>query len=144
VIKRLLTPAPLSSDLGLLVLRVVAGASLMSHGWAKVKDIDPFVKGLEQMQFPVPSVMAWLAAGSEFFGGILVAAGLLTRPAAIFAAATMGVAAFHVHAADPFEKKELAVLYLGAFVTVILTGPGRIALDALIAGSGGAAKSASK
>jgi len=41
----------------------------------------------------------------------------------------MSVAAFMVHAADPFSQKELALLYLLAFLMVVFVGPGKYSLD---------------
>ncbi len=136
MIRILLGTAPISVDLGLLVLRLVSGVALATHGWGKVTDIGPFADGVAQLGFPVPIAFAWAAAISEFFGGIFVAAGLLTRPAALLAATTMAVAVFHAHAGDPFEKREMGSLYLAAFTAIVLMGPGRLALDAAMQGGG--------
>lgn len=46
---------------------------------------------------------------------------------------TMVVAAFVVHGADPFGKKELALLYGAGALTLMLTGAGRLSIDALVA-----------
>jgi putative oxidoreductase len=45
----------------------------------------------------------------------------------------MTVAAFVAHAGDPFQKRELALFYSIAAVTLLLAGAGRYSLDALIA-----------
>ena len=47
-----------------------------------------------------------------------------------FIRVTMAVAAFMIHAADPFAKQEKALVFLIAFVALLLTGPGRYSLDA--------------
>jgi putative oxidoreductase len=48
----------------------------------------------------------------------------------VFVLVTMLVAAFHVHATDPFSKKELALAYATAALAILLAGPGRLSLDA--------------
>jgi putative oxidoreductase len=127
---RLLAPTPISLDLGLLVLRLTAGLSLaLAHGWSKVRDIGGFEQGLAQMGFTPASAWAWAAALSEFLGGLLVAVGLLTRPAALAAGAVMGVALAKVHAADPYAKQEPALIFLAMFLAIFLCGPGRMSLD---------------
>ncbi|HKE02208.1 MAG TPA: DoxX family protein [Planctomycetota bacterium] len=127
---RLLKPTPLSLDFGLLVLRATGGLSLaLGAGWGKVKDIAPFEQAIAQLGFKPPAAWAWAAALSEFIGGLLVAAGLLTRVGAFFAAVVMGVALGKVLAGEPFEKQMPALLLLGMFVTVFLCGPGKLSLD---------------
>lgn len=120
-------------DAGLLVLRLAAGLAMaFAHGIKKLPPPEPFVKGVEALGFPAPSLFAWLAGIGELAGGLLVAAGLLTRPAALTMAFTMAVAFFMQHGADPFKVKEPAFLYLAIATSLLLTGPGRLSVDALI------------
>lgn len=124
-----------TTDLGLLVLRLCAGLSLaLAHGWGKVPPTDGFVEATAGMGFPLPTLFAWAAGLSEFAGGLLIAIGLLTRPAAVFVAITMGTAFFVRHGADPFREGELAFVYLAAALTLVLTGAGRYAVDRLVHG----------
>jgi putative oxidoreductase len=44
----------------------------------------------------------------------------------------MAVAAFIVHGGDPWGEKELAYIYLAGYLTLLLTGPGKFSVDALI------------
>ena len=124
-----------AGDAGLLVCRVITGAAMAyGHGYAKVFEngFGPdagFVSGVGNLGFPAPLFFAWMAALSEFLGGVLLALGLMTRPAAFLVAGTMAVAAFGQHASDPFKAKELALLYLGVAVLFMLTGGGRFAVD---------------
>lgn len=106
----------------------------IAHGYDKLPPSDKFIEGVGNLGFPVPVFFAWAASLSEFFGALLVAIGLATRPAATLVACVMATAAFLSHGADPFAKKETALLYLAIMVTVIFTGPGRYSLDALIGG----------
>jgi putative oxidoreductase len=121
------------ADFGLLILRWVAGLSLaFAHGMAKLPPSAGFMSGVRHMGFPLPEVFAWAATFSEFLGGVLVALGLLTRPAALFALFTMGTAFFVRHQADAFDVKEKALLYGAAMLTILFTGPGRFSLDKYI------------
>ena len=122
----------MKADLGLLLLRLGVGLSMAyGHGLGKVTRMasgdfqfgDPIGIG------PAPSLI--LAALAEFVCALAVAAGAWTRLAAIPPVVTMAVAALFVHADDPWGKKELAVLYFVAFATLVFTGGGRFALDAL-------------
>jgi putative oxidoreductase len=84
------------------------------------------------MGFPSPEIFAWMAALSEFAGGLFIIAGVLTRVAAFFVLMTMCVAAFVAHANDPFGVKELALAYLTMAGTLIFTGPGSISLGRFV------------
>lgn len=115
------------------LLRVFVGLTMaFGHGLGKMPPPPQMVEGVTAMGFPMPEVFAWLAALSEFAGGILLALGLLTRPAALFMAITMAVAAFMVHAADPFSTKEMALLYLVTSVFFVIHGAGRWSADHFI------------
>ena len=127
-------PGPFGVDVGLLVLRVFAGVSLaLAHGLGKLPPSDRFLRGVAEMGFPAPTLFGWAAALSEFAGGLLLAAGLLTRPAAVLIAITMGVAAFVRQAGDPFGERELALLYGAVALLFACAGAGRLSLDAAVA-----------
>jgi putative oxidoreductase len=123
--------ASATGDLGLLVLRVVAGLSMaFGHGIKKLPPPDGFVKAVSGMG--MPGFMAWGATLAEFGGGLLIAIGLFTRPAAALWIITMLVALVGVHRNDPFAKQEMALLYLCMGLLFLLAGPGRFAVDRLI------------
>ena len=63
------------------LLRLVAGGFLVIHGAGKI--VDPFgaVQMVEGLGFYPGIIWSPLLAATEFFGGILLAIGLLTRPA---------------------------------------------------------------
>lgn len=124
---------PSWTDVGLLFLRVFAGLSLaLAHGVGKFPPSERFIGGAAEMGFPLPVLFAWAAALSESVGGLLLAVGLITRPAAFFILVTMLVAAFVRQAGDPFLERELALLYGAVALQFLLTGPGRLAVDALV------------
>lgn len=117
-------------DSGLLVLRVGFGLALaLAHGFGKVSSPERFLQSLAAKDFPLPGFFGWAAIASEFLGGLLLALGLLTRPAAAFVLITLGVAAFDIHAHDPFAKRELALAYVAVALALLIAGPGRFSLD---------------
>ncbi len=119
-------------SVGLLWLRVLMGFGIAYHGYGKIfgGDLAMLTEGLVKMGMPAPQLLGWLAALSEFLGGICIALGLGTRIAAFFVFFTMSVAAFRAHAADPFQVKELALAYWTMAGTLIFTGGGLFSLDA--------------
>lgn len=125
-------------DLGLLLLRVIAGLSLaLAHGLGKVPPQPGFVGMLGGIGLPAPEVFAYLSAAAEFAGGLLLAIGLLTRPAALLVAGNMAVVVLLGHAGDPFGDREKGVLFGAIALLLLLTGAGRYSLDALIRGRDG-------
>lgn len=125
-----------SGAVGLLVLRVVAGAALMLHGLPKIQ--SPF--GWMGPNAGMPGVLQALAALAEFGGGLALILGLLTPVAALGIACTMAVAIVKVHLHDPFvaagggKSKELAAIYLAIALVLLLAGPGALSLDAQLFG----------
>lgn len=119
-------------DLGLLVMRLTFGGLMMTHGWMKLANYD---KMLTMFGDPIglgTELSLILCIGAEFGCALLVALGLATRLATLPLIFTMGVAAFIAHGGDPLAKKEMALLYLLAYVAILLAGPGRFALDSLL------------
>ncbi len=124
-----------SQELGWLIVRVTFGLALATHGWAKLfgeHGVSAFAeRAVAPMGFPAPLLFAYLAALSELVGGLMVAIGLCTPLAALTTAFTMAVAVFrHMSAGDPFQRYELAVIYLAISVAAILKGGGRFSIDA--------------
>ncbi len=116
-------------NLGLLLLRLSAGGFMLTHGYPKLQRL---VAGEMRFGDPLglgPEVSLVLAVFAEFFCAVLVMLGLGTRWATIPLIVTMAVAAFIAHGADPFGRKELALLYLVSFVLLLLTGGGKFSLD---------------
>lgn len=119
-------------NFALLLQRVVFGALIMMHGWPKLMNFaaraqtfaDPFGIG------KTPSLL--LVIFAEFFCGALILMGLLTRLATIPLIITFCVIIFMIHAKDPLMQKETAIMFLGMWVSILCTGPGKYSLDAAI------------
>ena len=127
-----------SESTALLLLRLVAGAAFMIHGWGKIQ--TPF--GWMGPSAPVPGFFQFLAALSEFGGGLAWILGLLTPLASLGIAFTMAVAV-STHAfvlKDPFvnptggSSYELASVYFTVAILLILIGPGKFSLDSKLFG----------
>lgn len=116
--------------LGLFILRVTLGCFMFfAHGLPKLINFSTLMPN-----FPDPLQIGRffslsLAVFAEFFCAIGLVLGLGTRLVLIPLIITMGVAAFWVHAADPFVKKEMALLFLTGFLTIFLAGPGLYSVD---------------
>lgn len=113
------------------VLRVFIGFGMATHGYSKLfENLGDFSKFVGTLGFPVPVVFGFLAAFSEFFGAIMLAAGFLTRINAFMICFTMCVAAFMAHTG--FSEGELALLYLFASLLFVAKGSGKYSVDRLL------------
>lgn len=114
------------------LLRVVAGLLLVTHGYGKI--VNPFgAAGMVESLGFYPGVF-WspLLAATEFFGGILVAIGLFTRPAA-FAAAIVLLVTVYFHGivkAEGLGGAEKSILWTAIFLFFAIRGGNRHSLDA--------------
>ena len=126
-------------DFGLLLIRGIIAAVLMFHGsqklfgWFEGPGMEGFTAVLVGMEkIPKPEIAAYLAAGTEFFGGLLLLLGFLTRLVAIPVAFNMYVAAIVVHGgAFSLQKQgmEYALTLAVVATALIFTGAGRFSVD---------------
>ena len=118
-----------SYNLGLLLLRMGFGIMMLTHGIPKLLKM---LSGDFSFGDPIgigETTTLILAVLCEVFFPILVIIGFKTRLSAIPVIITMAVAAFVVHAADPFGIKEKAILYLIGFIAIALLGAGKYSVD---------------
>jgi putative oxidoreductase len=120
-------------DLVVLLLRITVAAFMLTHGLPKLERLigggeiqfaDPFGLG--------PVVSLGLTVFAEFLCSILVGIGLGTRLAVVPLMVTMAVAAFISHGNDPFARKEMALLYLIIYITLLVTGSRKYSMDRLL------------
>lgn len=122
------------NQISLLFLRVFFGLLMcVAHGWPKIENFSQYVT-----QFPDPfgflgsEVALGLTIFAEVICALAIALGLLTRLATIPLMITMLVAAFVIHAADPFQKKELALIFFGGYFAIFLAGSGQYSLQNML------------
>lgn len=141
-----------TKDVALLALRFSGLGLAFAHGWPKISmflagEGGRFIEGVERLGFPFPVLFAWAAGLAELVGGFAIAAGLVTRLAAGFAAVTMFTASFLRHhlpqhvlvffgfldvpeeVVKSWGDPERAALYLLIFLSLIAMGGGRFSLD---------------
>jgi putative oxidoreductase len=115
----------------LTALRVVAGFLFFQHGYPKLFGSLPG-SGEAEGAAEFLSVI-WVSGFFEVFGGLLILAGLLTRPVAFILAGEMAVAYFWRHAPQGFwpgsNRGELAALYCFVFLYLFSAGGGPWSLD---------------
>src|SRR5262249_27022604 len=134
-----------TQDLGLLLLRVAPGATLVAHGLQKAfglwggQGLDSFKNPLSDMGYQHADVLTYVAAGTQLAAGVLLVLGLFTPLAAAAALAYLinglaaNVAAQHGAGYIGFflpNGNEYQILLAVALVAIILVGPGRYGFDA--------------
>lgn len=117
----------------LLILRVVFGLLLASHGWMKLTGFSEMSSQFLPLFGMSPSFSLALAVFGELFCSIAVIFGFLTRLAAIPAAFTMLIAFTMAHGCSIANGGELAFAYLIVFIVLIITGGGKYSIDYLLA-----------
>ena len=113
------------------LLRLVAGGFLVIHGAGKI--VDPFgaVQMVEGLGFYPGVLWSPLLAITEFFGGILLAIGLLTRPAAFAATIVLLVTVyFHwIQLDQGFSGAEKSLLWAAMTFYFVIRGGNRHSVD---------------
>jgi len=129
---------PTSPSAALLMVRLIVGIAFLYHGFGKIS--SPF--GWMPPEAGIPGILQFLAAVSEFGGGIALILGCLTSIAMAGLAFTM-VVAVYMHAIvrqDPFVNMtggssfELPLVYFGIAILFLAIGAGKFSVDAKIFG----------
>jgi len=135
-----------------LVLRVPVGLILAAHGaqklfgWFGGYGLEGTGQWMASIGLEPGYLMALAAGSAEFFGGLALVLGLLTRPAALVSALTMLVAIFAVHFSNGLFMSnngyEYALTLFAVTVALTIQGGGRFSLDGLLQQQiGGASRS---
>lgn len=127
---------------GLTVVRILVGIIFVAHGGQKLfglfggYGLAGTAQYMESLGLTPGYVMASLAGGAEFFGGLALIIGLLARPAAVALIFMTLVAIFSVHIHNGLFMAnngfEFALALLGALIAILIEGPGRLSLDRAI------------
>ena len=126
-------------SLSTLPLRLVAGIIFTAHGaqklfaWFGGYGLDGTGQWMESIGLAPGYLMALMAGSAEFFGGLLLIAGFLTRPTSFVLATTMLVAIFTVHIDyGLFMTKngyEFALSLLAITIALFIQGGGKYSID---------------
>ena len=121
-------------ELSETILRVVAGLALVTHGAGKI--VNPFGAAgmVEGLGFYPGAFWSLMLAVTEFFGGFLIALGLLTRPAS-FAALFVLLVTVYFHwivQGEGFAGAEKSILWSAIFLFFAIRGANRHSIDAKI------------
>jgi putative oxidoreductase len=133
------------ASLAALILRIVLGVVFVAHGYPKLFK-EPGPKGvsgfLQTLKVPAPLFFAYVVGIVEFFGGILVIIGLLTRPAAILIAINMLVAMWTLKFKTGLVSKvmeggwvggyELDLVLFAMALALAVSGAGAFSIDRLL------------
>jgi putative oxidoreductase len=124
---------------GLTAIRIVVGIIFAAHGAQKLfgmfggYGIAGTAQYMESLGLAPGQLMAILAGGTEFFGGLALIIGLLVRPAALGLTFLSLVAIFSVHIHNGLfmanNGYEFALALLGGSVAVLIEGAGKLSID---------------
>lgn len=125
-----------------LALRVPVGVIFMAHGaqklfsWFGGYGLEGTGQWMSSIGLEPGYLMALLAGSAEFFAGLFILLGLLTRPSAIVLALTMLVAIFAVHFQNGLfmanNGYEFALSLLAISVALTFSGAGKLSIDNVI------------
>jgi putative oxidoreductase len=128
--------------LGLLILRLVVGLTLAAHGSQKLFGLwgGPGMTGwtqtVQKLRIQPAQPWAWVAALSEFGGGLLLALGLVSPLGSLAIVGAMVVAIATVHLSRGFWNSkggfEFNLSLIAAAVALALNGPGAYSLDSAL------------
>ena len=130
--------SPSHQQLGIALIRIATGIVFAAHGGQKlfVYGFDGVTGAFAKMGVPMPGLTGPFIALLEFFGGLALIIGLLTRIAALGLAFNMLGAILLVHLAAGFflpAGYEFALTLFAASLGLALAGPGSLSADAAIA-----------
>jgi putative oxidoreductase len=126
----------------LLAIRLYWGWQFMQTGWGKLSDIHKVVGFFTQLGIPAPALNAWFVSGLEFGGGLMLIVGLGSRLIAVPLVIDMIVAyitadreaLFSIVSSPDKFMAAAPFTFLFASLIILIFGPGKVSVDALLAG----------
>jgi putative oxidoreductase len=132
-----------NAGLAALALRIPVGLILAAHGsqklfaWFGGYGLEGTGQWMASIGLEPGYLMALLAGSAEFFGGLALVFGLLTRPAALVSAFTMLIAIFSVHISNGLFMSnngyEYALTLFAVTVALAIQGGGALSVDRVLA-----------
>lgn len=122
------------ASFALLVLRASFGLMMIVHGWDKLVHFNSYSGSFHDPLHIGNEFSLGLVVFAEFFCAIMIVLGLMTRFAAIPLIIAMAVVAFVINIKEPFAERELSMLYLSAYLAILIFGAGSYSLDKAISG----------
>ncbi len=129
---KILSYQPLSTNVAALVLRIIFGGLFAYYGYSKYAGYDQMLTQFPDLIGIGSKLSLILVIFAELFCGALVLIGLFTRLAVIPIFITMFVAYFIAHSKDPFQVKQIALVFLILSIVIFLLGSGKYSMDKLI------------
>jgi putative oxidoreductase len=123
-----------------LFARIVVGWVFLWTGWGKLTHLPLVTENFGLWGVPAPEILAPFVSGVEFFGGILLLLGLLTRISAGALGVVM-IVAVKVAQWDEVDSLQTflgleEIMYLAIFVWLAIAGAGRVSVDRLLESRG--------
>lgn len=122
--------------LGPLFARIVVGWVFLWSGWGKLHNLPAITENFVSWGIPFPQVLTPFVSGVEFFGGVFLLLGLMTRISAGALGVTMIVAIKSAKWADVDSLESLLgfdeTAYLAIFLWLAIAGAGPLSLDRLL------------
>jgi len=125
---------------GLLVLRLTLGLVFFTHGYPKLTRATAPIEAMF-VAHGLPARLVYVAGVFETFGGILLIAGLFTRPTALLLAMEMAVAIVKVHGGRgimALHEYEFPLALAAGAVALATLGAGGLSVDRALFGDSGA------
>jgi putative oxidoreductase len=130
-------------SLSALPLRLIAGLIFTAHGaqklfaWFGGYGLEGTGQWMESIGLAPGYLMALMAGSAEFFGGLFLIVGFLTRPTSFVLAITMVVAVFFVHIDNGLfisnNGYEFGLALFAISISLIFSGAGKLSLDNALA-----------
>ena len=120
-------------QVGELVFRLILSLFIITHGWAKLLAFSEKAETFpEPLGFLGSCLSLMLIIFAEFFCGLCLMTGFLTRFASLVLLTALLTAGLIFHFGDPFSQKELALLYAAGFFYFLMAGGGRYSIDTVL------------
>jgi putative oxidoreductase len=116
----------------MLIVRIVFGGLIFLHGWPKLINFSAKMHSFSDPLGVGSKISLGLTVFAEVFCAVFIVLGMLTRLASIPLIICMSVITFVIHGTKPLDERELPIMFLAAFVTILFVGPGKFSIDGAV------------